>query len=161
MLYAMRVKVEQELDRLVSEGILELVQFVDWAAPIVPVLKSDRQSVRICGDFGLTINQASRLDRYPIPKIEDLFACLSGGKAFTKLDLRQAYQQVPLTEESRKYVVVNAHRGLFRYNRLPYGVSSAPGVFQHVMDGHLKDIPGVIVYIDVILVTGKTEKKLQ
>ena len=47
----MRVKVEQELDRLVSEGILEPVQFADWAAPIVPVLKSDGQSVGICGDF--------------------------------------------------------------------------------------------------------------
>ena len=67
---------------MVSEGILESVQFADWAAPIVPVLKNDGQSVRICGDFRLTINQASRLDRYLIPRIEDLFACLSGGKAF-------------------------------------------------------------------------------
>ena len=50
--------------------------------PIVPVLKSDGQSVRICGDFRLTVNQASKLDRYPIPKIEDLFASLSGRKAF-------------------------------------------------------------------------------
>ena len=68
----MRVKVEQELDHLVNEGILEQVQFADWAAPIVPVLKNEGQSVRIC--FRLTINQASRLDRYPIPRIEDLFA---------------------------------------------------------------------------------------
>ena len=75
-----------------------------------------------------------------------------------KLDLKQAYQQVLLTEESRKYVVVNTHRGLFCYNRLPFGVSSAPEVFQHVMDGLLKAIPGVIVYIDDILVTGKTEQ---
>ena len=66
--YAMRVKVEQELDCLVSEGILEPVQFPDWAELIVPVLKSDGQSVSICGDFRLTINQASRLDRYPIPR---------------------------------------------------------------------------------------------
>ena len=75
-----------------------------------------------------------------------------------KLDLKQAYQQVLLTEESWKYVVVNTHCGLFRYNRLPFGVSSAPEVFQHVMDGLLKAIPGVIVYIDDILVTGKTEQ---
>ena len=51
MPYAMQVKVEQELDHLVSEGILEPVQFADWTVPIVPVLKSDGQSVRICGDF--------------------------------------------------------------------------------------------------------------
>ena len=76
-----------------------------------------------------------------------------------KLDLKQTYQQVPLTEESRKYVVVKTHRGLFRYNQLPFGVSSAPGVFQRVMDGLLKGIPSVIVYIDDILVTGKTEQE--
>ena len=66
---------------------------------------------------------------------------------------------MPLTEESWKYVVVNTHCGLFRYNRLPYGVSSAPGVFQHVMDGLLKGIPGVIVYIDDILAIGRTEQE--
>ena len=84
---------------LVSEGILEPVQFADWAELIVPVLKSDGQSVSICGDFRLTINQASRLDRYPIPRIEDLFACQS------KWDFRQAYQQVLLTEEKRPYAI--------------------------------------------------------
>ena len=97
--YAMRVKVEQEFNCLVSEGILEPVQFADWAELIVPVLKSDGQSVSICGDFRLTINQASRLDRYPIPRIEDLFACQS------KWDFRQAYQQVLLTEEKRPYAI--------------------------------------------------------
>ena len=50
------------LDRLVAEGIIEPVQFADWAAPIVPVVKQDKVSVRICGDFKLTINQASRLN---------------------------------------------------------------------------------------------------
>ena len=53
--YAMRALVEQELDRLTKEGIIEPVQFAEWAAPIVPVLKSDKKSVRICGDFKLTI----------------------------------------------------------------------------------------------------------
>ena len=98
--YAMRGKVEEELERLVSEGIIEPVQFADWAAPIVPVVKSDGKSLRICGDFKLTVNQASKLDRYPIPKVEDLFAKLAGGKAFTKLDMSQAYQQLLLDEES-------------------------------------------------------------
>ena len=68
------------MDRLVAEGIIEPVQFADWAVPIVPVLEQDKVSVRICGDFKLTINQASKLDRYPIPRIEDLFAKLAGGK---------------------------------------------------------------------------------
>ena len=54
--YAMSGKVEEELERLMSEGIIESVQFADWAAPIVTVVKSDEKSLRICGDFKLTVN---------------------------------------------------------------------------------------------------------
>ena len=54
-----------------SEGTLEPVQFSEWAAPIVPVLKKDKQSICICGDFRRTVNPVSKLDRYPIPKVED------------------------------------------------------------------------------------------
>ena len=143
---------EQELDRLVSAGILEPVQFAEWASPILPVLKADGRSIRICGDFKL-LNQAYKLDKYPLPKIDDLFVCIAGGTTFTKLDLSQAYQQVPLAEESRKFVIVNTQRGLFRYNRLPFGVSSAPGIFQWIMENLLKDIPGVVVYLDDILLS--------
>ena len=100
------------MENLEKEGIIEPVAFADWAAPIVPVVKLDK-SVRICGDFKMTINQASRLDRYPIPKVEDLLASLAGGQSFTKLDLSQAYLQVKLKEESHKYDVVNTHKGLF------------------------------------------------
>ena len=97
------------------------------------------------------------MDKYPIPKIEDLFAQLSGGKRYTKLDMSQAYQQIVLDTDSPKFVVVNTHRGLFQYNRLPFGVSSAPGIFQLTMESLLKDIPGVAVYIDDILVTGSSD----
>ncbi len=53
--------------------IINAVPFADWAAPIVPVFKSDKKSLRLCKDFKLTVNKASKLDKYPIPKIEDLF----------------------------------------------------------------------------------------
>lgn len=157
--YAMKRKVEAELERLQKEGIIQPVQYADWAAPIVPVWKADKESIRICGDFKVTVNQASKLDRYPIPKIEDLFSGLAGGKTFSKLDMSQAYQQIPLAEESRKYVVINTHRGLFQYNRLPFGVSSAPGVFQRVMESLLQGVPHVVVYLDDILVTGPTDEE--
>lgn len=61
----MRTKVEEELERLVQEGTLKPVDYAEWAAPIVAVLKSDRTSVRICGDFRMTVNPASKLHRYP------------------------------------------------------------------------------------------------
>ena len=155
--YAMRKLVEEELDRLQQDGIIEPVQFSEWAAPIVPVMKADKKSVRICGDYKVTVNRAAKVDRYPIPKIEDLFASLAQGEKFTKLDMSQAYQQLVLDEESRKYVVINTHKGLFQYTRLPFGISSAPAIFQRVMEGLLQGIPHVSVYLDDILITGKND----
>ena len=93
-----------------AEGTLEPVETAEWAAPIVPVVKSDKQSVRICGDFRLTVNPVSKLDNYPIPKVENLFTKLQGGKSFTKLDIHQAYQQLELADESKKYVVISTHK---------------------------------------------------
>ena len=154
--YPYRSLVNEELDRLVKYGILTPVEVADWAAPIVPILKSDKKSVRICGDFKKTVNQASKVDKYPIPKIEDLFTSLAGGKSFTTLDMSQAYQQLLLDEPSKKLVVINTPKGLFQYNRLPFGISSAPGIFQRVMDTLLQGIVGIVVYLDDILITGSS-----
>ena len=153
----MRPLVETQLDKLVQEGILTPIQHADWAVPIVPVMKADRQSVRICGDFKQTVNKASPLDKYPIPKIEDLFSQLAGGQRFTKLNMSQAYQQICLYGDSKKYVVINTLKGLFQYNCLPFGISSAPGIFQRVMESILHRIPKVVVYLDDILITGAND----
>jgi len=140
--YSMKGRVEQELDRLQREGIITPVQFSDWAAPIVPVLKKDG-TVRICGDYKVTVNQAAKVETYPLPRIEDLLASLAGGISFSKLDLAHAYQQLELEEESRKFVTINTHKGLFQYNRLPFGVSSAPAVFQRTMENLLQGLKRV------------------
>ena len=84
VLYAMKSLVE---GGLCKEAIIEPVSFSEWAAPIVPILKPDRKSIRICGDFKLTISQASKLDRYPIPKVEDLLVTLAGDKNSPNLTL--------------------------------------------------------------------------
>lgn len=73
---------------------------------------------------------------------------------FSKLDNSQAYLQLPLDSESKKYVVVNTYKGLFQHNRPPFSMSSAPGIFQRAMDTLLQDILSVVVYFDDILVTG-------
>ena len=134
--YALKGKVGQELEWLESTGIISPVEFADWAAPIVPVVKTDG-TIRICGDYKVTINQAAKVDTYPLPRIKDLLASLGRGKLFTKLDLAHAYQQIPLDEKLKKYTVINTQKGLFQYNQLPFGVASAPSIFQRTMEGIL------------------------
>ena len=154
--YALRSKVDGELQRLEDEGIIEPVKHSDWAAPVVPVLKPDG-TVRLCGDYKVTLNMVAKADVYPLPRVEDLFSKVAGGKYFTKLDLKHAYQQLPLVEESKDLTTINTQKGLFRYNRLPFGVSAAPAIFQRTMDSLLQDIPQVAVFQDDILVTGDTD----
>ncbi|XP_051962904.1 uncharacterized protein K02A2.6-like [Xyrauchen texanus] len=148
--YAIRPKVEEEIDRLLKQGIISPVRFSEWATPIVPVIKKGG-NVRICGDFKITVNPALCAEHYPLPRIEDLFASLAGGQRFSKLDLSHAYLQVPVHEDSRKYLTITTHKG----NRLPFGITSAPSIFQRVMEQVLQGLSSVHCFLDDILVTGK------
>ena len=157
--FALRDKVGRELDRLEENGIIRRVEHAEWAAPIVPVNKDDG-SLRICGNYKLSINPYLNIDRYPLPIPADLMASVTGGKRFSKLDLRAAYQHMPLDTESAKLVTINTHQGLYQYTKLPFGVSSAPAIFQRAMDSILQGLPHVICYWDDILVTGVTETSI-
>ena len=157
---AVQEAVGSVLDRLEKLGILEKVEHSQWAAPIVPVPKSNRQ-FRICGDYKSTVNDALEVDQYALPKPDDLFTALTGGQKFTVLDLSQAYQQIKLNDESKKYVTINAHQGLYCYTRLPFGIASVPVIFQRTMDSILQGMPQVLCYIDDILIMGKTDDHLQ
>ena len=119
--------------------------------------KSDG-NIRICGDYRVTMNSVIKQDIYQLPQVEDLFADLAGGTIFSKLDLPHAYQQIGLDEASKKLTTINTHKGLFEYNRLPYGISAAPSIFQRTLESLLAGILKVSVYIDDILVTSVNEK---
>ena len=146
--------VERGLDQLEAEGIVKHVIHSEWAAPIVTPIKKDGE-VRICGDFKVTINPQLDVDE----ELKEIFASLSGGQQFSVIDLRQAYLQMEVEEESKTYLTVNTHRGLYQYQRLPYGVASAPAVWQRAMDQVLQGIPGVQCYLDDIIVTGRTREE--
>ena len=88
------------------------MSYSEWATPIIVVPKPERK-LRLCGDYKVTINQVLEPDKYPLPRPEDLFTALTGGNKFTKLDLREAYLQMELEEESQKYATFNTHQGLY------------------------------------------------
>ena len=93
--------------------MIEKVNHSDWAAPIVAVPKGDGQ-IRICGDYKVTVSHSLDVEAYPLPKPEDLMTSLTGGRKFTKLDLSSAYQRMALTDESKKFLTINTHHGLYQ-----------------------------------------------
>ena len=157
--FALKEGVNQELDRLEANGILKRVDFSQWAARIVVVPKKDG-GLRLCGDYKLTVNPTLDIDVHPLPKPEEIFTALVGGKRFTKIDLCNAYQQMVLEDPSKEFLTINTHKGLYQYTRLPFGMSSAPAIFQRTMDSILAGIPHVACYIDDIIVTGTTNQSI-
>ncbi|UYV71968.1 K02A2.6-like [Cordylochernes scorpioides] len=112
--YAIRPKVEEALRKMEEQGILTPVEFTRFATPIVPVLKRDG-SIRICGDYRSTVNTIVESDTFPVPAAADLQVNLAGGKVFSKLDLKDAYQQLVVDEETAELSAINTHKGLFKW----------------------------------------------
>ncbi|XP_064088507.1 uncharacterized protein K02A2.6-like [Macrobrachium nipponense] len=156
--YALKTAVETEIRRLESEGSWEKVDYSDWSTPLVPIVKENGQ-VRLCGDYKVTLNPQLQVAQHPLPNPKDMFATLSGCSVFSKIDLRQAFQQLSMDENSQKLCTVNTHLGLYRPKRLPYGVASSPAIWQQTMDKIFAGMSGVFIFIDDILVAGKNKKE--
>uniref|UniRef100_A0A5S6Q766 RNA-directed DNA polymerase n=1 Tax=Trichuris muris TaxID=70415 RepID=A0A5S6Q766_TRIMR len=160
--FALRGQIDNELNRLLKEDVLEQVDTatmpIEWASPIVCVVKPSGK-IRICRDFKVTINPHVILDHHPLPRFEELITKLNGGTLFSVIDLKDAYLQMMVSPDSRKYLVIATHRGYFRYKRLPFGLSFAPALFQKTMEKILAGIDGVAVYIDDIIITGCNERQ--
>ena len=127
MPFSLRGAVEQELEKLVKDGVLEKVNHSAWATPVVPVMKANNR-VRLCGNYKITVNPNLVVDEHPLPTMEELFANVAGGDKFPKIDLTQAYLQLEVEEEDREVLTLSTHKGLYRPTRLMYGVASAPAI---------------------------------
>ncbi|KAK6171969.1 hypothetical protein SNE40_018385 [Patella caerulea] len=156
--FALKPKVDAELDRLEAEGTITKVSHSNWATPIVPVLKKSGQ-VRICGDFRITVNPCLQVDEYPLPNIDHIFANLGEGQHFSKIDLRQAYLHLEVDEDSKEYISINTQKGLYRYNKLAFGIASAPAIWQRTIEQVLLGLPGVQCLLDDMIITGKTDEE--
>lgn len=106
----------------------------------------------------VSVNKNFVVDKHPIPRIGDLIGSISG-KIFAKLDLSQAYVQIPLGPESQ-LTTISAHRWLFCYRKLPYGIASALSLFQREMEKIFFGMEGTLVYFDDLFISGNDNSVL-
>ncbi|GFO21951.1 hypothetical protein PoB_004845600 [Plakobranchus ocellatus] len=145
-------KVKAEINRMLDDGVISPVEEpTEWCSGIVVVPKADRSSVRICVDL-TSLNKAVLREVHPLSSVDEDLARLSGSKIFTKLDSRSGFWQMPLDQQSRLLTIFLTPFGRFCMNRLPFGISSAPEIFQRWMSEILRDIDGVICHMDDILI---------
>ena len=104
----MRAKVEDEIERLESEGIITLTNWSEWAMPVVAIPKPDR-TAQLCGDYKVMVNPAIELDKYPLLTTEEIFASLTVGVIFSKLDLRQIYLQMEVDDDTQRISWLSTH----------------------------------------------------
>ena len=149
-------KVKTELERMKNEGVIEeITEPTEWVSPMVPVVKPNGD-VRICVDLR-KLNEAVERERFIIPRIDDVIHKLKGSNVFSKLDAQSGFWQLPLDPSTAKLTTFITPMGRFFFKRLPFGISSAPEIFQRTMLELLEGIDGVICYFDDILCHSKTE----
>ncbi|XP_031343701.1 uncharacterized protein K02A2.6-like isoform X2 [Photinus pyralis] len=152
----LKPKIEKELDRLIANGIITPVISSDWSSQIIPVMRSNG-TVRICGNY-IKLNKELEDVFYPLPRIDDIYASLSGNSKFSKIDLSDAYLQFELSDDSKGLVTISTHKGLFRVNRMPFGVKCSGFYFQKHIEQLFQGIPNVFIFQDDILVGHREEE---
>jgi hypothetical protein len=154
--FAIRPKVDAELEKIEKLGFITRIETSEWASALVVVPKPNGK-VRITGDFKRTVNSQLCVSQYPLARVEDLLETITGGQ---KLDATDAYHQVEVDESSRKFLVINTHRGLFQYNVLPQRIASSTAFFQELKDKMLYGIPTTGGYIDDVISSGRNDEVL-
>lgn len=155
--YALTERVNQEIDRLESLGILERVSFSDWATPIVPIVESNGKDIRICGDYKVTVNKNIVPEHHPIPNIEEILSSMQDAQYFAKFDIREAYLHIPTTIDAANILAITTQKGLYRVKRLLFGVTNAPAIWQRTMDDLFRGIPGTRVFYDDVKITASSK----
>ena len=157
--FHLRKDIDKHLDSLLEQDIIEKVKGIPttWLSETVNVKKEGSKDIRMCIDMKAA-NTAIQSEKYEMPNIENLIYKATGMKVFNKIDLMSAFQQIELDTESIYISCFRTHRGIFQYNRLFFGIKSAPEIFHHKIQEVLEGIENTINATDDILIMGKDEK---
>ena len=147
--------VQAQCEKLAALGFIQRSTQSNYASATVVVRKKDEHGnytdFRQCGDYR-PLNMETTLERYPLPRIEDIFNQMGGAKIFSKSDLRSGYHQMPLRVDDRiKTAFWGANRMLWECLVVPFGLKNAPPYFQRRMDQVLQGLPYCRCYIDDIV----------
>ena len=126
MPFALRKKVEELVEEMLSQEVIE-PSGSPWASPIVLVQKKDG-NVRFCVDYR-KLNQITKLDKFPLPRIDDTLGLLTGSRYFSTLDLASGYWQVAMHPDSKEKTAFTTFAGLYQFRKMPFGLVNAPATF--------------------------------
>ena len=152
------VFIDQEVKRLLKEGIIEL-SLSPWRAQVV-VTKDENHKKRLAIDFSQTINRFTLLDAFPLPRISDLVNKIAQYRVFSIIDLRSAYHQVPLKDKDKPYTAFEAQGNLYQFTCLPFGVTNGVACFQREMMKFVdeNDLEASFPYLDNVTICGKDQE---
>jgi transposase InsO family protein len=155
---ARKPPLKRELDRMVRMGVIQKIEVpTEWCSPCIVVPKPNGK-IRVCIDF-TRLNQSVKREYHPLPTTEDTLSMLQGAKVFSKVDANSGYWQMRLEESSQRLTAFITPFGRYICRRLPFGISSAPEIFQREMQKILVDLDGVVCQMDDILVFGRTQEE--
>lgn len=153
---ALRPQLKDTLDALEAQGVIAQVTTpTRWISSIVAVPKKNGK-LRICLD-PKDLNRAIQREKYQLPTVEDIATRLHGAKVFTVMDVRNGFWHVSLDEESSYLTTFQTPFGHYRWRRMPFGISSAPEVFQRKMHELIEGMTGIEVVADDFIAVGYGE----
>ena len=122
-------------------------------------IRKNYKEIRVCADFSTGLNAALKDYHCPLPSPQEVFNKLNGGKVFSRINLSEAYLQIPVEENSSKLLRINTHRGLYKFDRLVFGIKVALAIFQQVMGTVLGSFDFTFAYLDDIIISSKTKEQ--
>ncbi|GJY11216.1 putative nucleotidyltransferase, ribonuclease H [Tanacetum coccineum] len=151
-------ELKDQLQELLERGFIR-PSVSPWGAPVLFVKKKDG-SMRLCIDYR-ELNKITIRNRYPLPRIDDLFDQLQGAKHFSKIDLRSGYHQLRVKEQDISKTAFRTRYGHYEFLVMPFGLTNAPAVFMDLMNRVFHEFLDkfVIVFIDDILVFSKSKEE--